>query len=302
MYFSSYGTGSKAKEFCTWTLNTPPHLPRGHWQRPRVTPLESKPPCWGPFSSAHLCREGFQAWRGCQSLLHACTGVKCGTLARLLSRLPREEGQQHRGPCLSSVTSRLIREEAQTAGIRASEVIIHSYFLQKVPGSVLGCFCLQAIHLKSRRGNRRDTGMGVEVGVLGRHPGETDCRSQRSREVPEAFKILQENQFAVGRLAWESRGQHETSWKLRHTLQSATVAVKEVSSPWYRNTFSEYFCSNLINFLNIMTWKKRARDSIATWMCPTTLSIRGIQIVEGKNRFETSGARRYSVENQWQQS
>ena len=48
-----------------------------------TSPLESKPQCWGLFPPSQLhCREGFEAGKGCQSLAHACTGMKCGTMNR----------------------------------------------------------------------------------------------------------------------------------------------------------------------------------------------------------------------------
>lgn len=118
-----------------------------------MSPLESKPQCWGLFPPAQLhCREGFEAGKGCQSLTHACTGMKCGTMNQApLLPCPREEGQkqQHLGPCLSSVSSQPIGGEAPTTGGRAREVRIHSLFATECLGSVLGCFCLQGIHLKA---------------------------------------------------------------------------------------------------------------------------------------------------------
>ena len=39
--------------------------------------------------------EGFEAGKGCQSLAHACTGMKCGTMNQApLLPCPREEGQK----------------------------------------------------------------------------------------------------------------------------------------------------------------------------------------------------------------
>lgn len=131
--------------------------------------LDSKPQHWGLFPPAQVhCREGSEAHRGCRLLPHACMGVKCGTLTRRLSypspeRRVQKQQQQH-VPCLSSVTSPLGREEAHTVRRGARDVIIHSLFAtEKCLGSVLGCFCLQAIHLKSKQGWKWGWGMGVGV-------------------------------------------------------------------------------------------------------------------------------------------
>lgn len=140
-YFSSNGTGAKSKvtaleHWIALPLSTLPGNP---------TPLAG-----GPFPLAHLlCREGFQGRRGCQSCPCASTGTQCGALAKLQAAA--------RWPCLSwSPPTQSERHLLLGEGREKFTVMCY----RKCLGSVPGCFCLQAIHLNSQRGDRRGTGKG----------------------------------------------------------------------------------------------------------------------------------------------
>ena len=145
-------------------MNTrsPSLSPRGDIYRVIMSLLESKPQCWGLFPPAQLhCREGSEAGRGCQSLPHACMGLKCGTLTRLRS-CPSPE---RRVRSSSSMTPAFLQSPPNWSERRHilpeeghGTSPFTAYLLQKVPG--IGPWLLLPPSNPPKIEERTETGIG----------------------------------------------------------------------------------------------------------------------------------------------
>ena len=150
-YFSSYRTGSKGKDFCSWTLDTPPQPPGdtdGHHVPSRIQtlmlgPLPSCPASlqgglwgWKGVPVARPCLHGYEMWHnepGSSPALPQRGGSEAAASWPLPFSSPLPAGQR-----------------GGTYGRKKDKGSQNSQFVcyRKCLGSVLGCFCLQGIHLK----------------------------------------------------------------------------------------------------------------------------------------------------------
>lgn len=139
-------------------------------------------------------------------LSHACMGMKCGTLTRLLSCPTPERrvrSKQHSGPCLSSVTSKPVGEEAHNAGRRAREVIIHSLFATESAWN-------QSLAASGSEQSTYKTEEGTETGWSLKGSQETDCKSGSHQRPSQSCKIC--SSLLAG---WPEKPRVKTqTWKL----------------------------------------------------------------------------------------